>query len=822
MSYQLKQANISLNKKPGFVALVISTMGLTLGALLCVLTLGYVLLYKPLPYPDQERLMVVDHAFIDQTRNGQPGKVMFKAFTYPALMALQNEPTAFLETAFISRKQGVLTNHSALPTVEATYVTPDWFTLLNIPMKFGRAFTPSESIDSYNPVAVISHKSWQNEFAATPDILEEKVEFGGVSFKIVGVTAPDFVEPQVYRVRRQTQLWLPWDFDPLNEADRKNWGRIFGARMVGKLANGVTPRQAEQVITPIVNNQWQAAMAGNPQNAGRSIRLELRSFESVILGDSAQVIYLLLASVFGLIVIATTNIANLFMSRTAQKQRALSIQAALGAKKRHLFQALLAESALAMFYSLLLALMVSSVGFWLLQQYLHTLLPRIEEVSLNAFTLGAALVIGSLIALLLARLGAASINYKALNTTLQSSGKGTGVQVSKRLRQVLMVCQVAVATVLIFVNIGLFKAAIQSINTPMGFEAKNVHSLTLASASATLPPANDALPVIEQIKQTLTALPQIASVSHTSSPLDTFGTWMPGLSTVGGNEKIRAEYKVVDEQYFQLIKQSKLAGEFFSSQEVRDKKSVMIVNESFAQLFSVNPTKPIDFLGKKLVFRGDKAFTVIGVVKGIEVPGKTKAMPRVYVIKRPSGPERTRNRLAFTIKTKDNQSVSRQQLVEAIKGVSSQFTANQWMSLVENRHQMLFTQYTWAITTAVLTLLTIILAGIGLYGIISYAVQMRKFELGTRMAVGAKRADLIRLIITDNVGSMLLGVLISVITLIGLFAASGNELQLNITSMVMIFILTFGVISLVSLSACYLPLRGFINRPAMFSLRNND
>ncbi|NQZ13059.1 MAG: ABC transporter permease, partial [Algicola sp.] len=482
LSYQLKQANNSLKKKPGFITWVVATMGLTLGALLCVLTLGYVLLYKPLPYPDQERLTVVDHAFVEKT-----GKTMFKAFTYPALMAIHSfsaaNRTVFSQTALVSASQGVLTNHPALPTVEATYVSPEWFTLLNIPMKLGRAFTSSESINNHNPVAVISHKSWQNEFGATPDILDRKIRFGGVSFKIVGVTAPAFVEPQVYRVRRQTQLWLPWDFLPHSEVDRKNWGRVLGGRLVGKLANGVTPSQAEQIITPIVNDQWQNAMAGNPRNAGRSVALELQSFKSVILGDSAQVVYLLLASVFGLIVIATTNITNLFMSRTAQKQRSLSIQAALGAKKRHLFQVLLAESSLLMFYSLGLALVVATAGFWLLQQYLHALLPRVEEVSLNAFTLSAAVLIGSLIALLLAYFGSASINYKALNTTLQSSGKGTGVQVSKKLRQVLMVSQIAVATVLIFVNISLFKAALASINAPMGFTAKNVQSLTLASAT---------------------------------------------------------------------------------------------------------------------------------------------------------------------------------------------------------------------------------------------------------------------------------------------------------------------------------------------------
>ncbi|NQZ12493.1 MAG: ABC transporter permease, partial [Algicola sp.] len=346
----------------------------------------------------------------------------------------------------------------------------------------------------------------------------------------------------------------------------------------------------------------------------------------------------------------------------------------------------------------------------------------------------------------------------------------------------------------------------------------------------TLPPANEALPVIEQIKQTLKALPQVTSVSHNSSPLDTFGMWMPGLSSVGGFEKIRAEFKVVDAQYFQLIEQQKLAGVFFSSQDVRDKKPVMIVNEQFAQLLTKTNDSPESLLGKelgkRLVFRGDKAFTIIGIVKGIQVPGQDQITPRVYVTVRPSGTDRTRNKLALMIKTKDHQSLSRQQIVDAIKTVSKQFTADRWMSLSDSRHQLLFSQYTSAITTAVLTVLTIILATIGLYGIISYAVQLRKFELGTRMAVGAKRADLIRLIITDNVGSMLLGVLISllvlVIGLLGLYAETGNELQFDAIQMVTIFTLTLVVISVVCLSACYLPLRDFINRPAAYCLRNSD
>jgi len=150
--YQLKQAFLSLKQKPGFVFSVVSTLGITLGVLLCVLTLTYVMLIKPLPYPEPKKLYVSSNEHIDEK-----GKLMFEAFSYPALMALYNQNDIFSESALVAFKRGVLLSQQDLPMVEATFISPQWFNLTGMPIAIGRPFESSENIESYNPVAIISH-----------------------------------------------------------------------------------------------------------------------------------------------------------------------------------------------------------------------------------------------------------------------------------------------------------------------------------------------------------------------------------------------------------------------------------------------------------------------------------------------------------------------------------------------------------------------------------------------------------------------------------------------------------------------------------------
>jgi predicted permease len=804
--YQQKQAWVSLKKKAGFVATVVTTMGTTLGALLCVLTLGYLLIVEPLPYPEQDKLYSVVHAIGDKT-----GETNATAFTYPGMIHLYKNQDVFESTALIQYGQDVLTSLPNQPRLSTGYVTPEWFELLGTEMQMGRLFESTEALDTFNPVAIVSYKTWQDEFDSAPDMLDKKVSFSGVSFRVIGVLGESFVEPQITQTGRDVGMWFPWDYN-LDVRMKERWGNISGALyFAGKLKDTLSAAQAEQIITPLVNDTWVENVVSMPFFNGWAIEMQLESFQTAIVGDSQNTVYKLLAGVLGLVLIAFANIANLFMSRTAEQQRQLAIYAALGAKKHHLFRGLLAESGLLMSLSLLVALVVASLGFSLLQANLASELPRINELGVNYITFLASIILAFSFALLFAFLSSKMINYRALNSMLQASGKGTGVQVSKRFRQGLIVSQVAIATVLVFTNITLFKEAVDTITQPPGYTVDNMTQMSLSVSASEFPPEEEVAAAMVQLKKSLLALPQVESISQSSSVLDGFGLW--ALTAVASGENFTPENNSISHNYFTMIGQALLEGDYFSEADIKDRNRVMIVNDEFAK--RLNPDGSA--LGLQISPGAEyEPFTITGVVKGAKMPAESEVPLRAYT---PANLANTQ----MTLKLRDGQSIEPEQVVTAIKSVSSLYALFNLETLDSQKKRRLFTQYTTAATTATLAVITLFLASVGLYGILSYGTQMRRFELGTRMAIGAKRKDLVGLIVKDNLWVIVLGIASSIVVMLGIYIGYTEALLAYISvDLLPIFLTTILSIALLSLFACYWPLRQYINHPAIHSLRGSD
>ena len=450
--YLIKQAWASLKGKPGFVVAIVTTMSLTMGALLCVLTLAYLLLVSPLPYPASDTLYTVEHNLI-----GKSGDVDGTAFTYPNLMHLYAKQTAFSDLALMYYDADVLVSQPSHPTLPISFITPEWFSLLGVEMAMGRGFEPTEALNTYNPVAVLSYQTWKNEFSLDADVLSKKLQFGEASYRVVGVLSEGFIEPQIYGVGNKSQVFLPWDYNSISPGERKKWGNDDGGLMVlGKLKSGYSPAQIEQQLATLVSDNWQQQVAGHQFFNGWSIGIKLHTLESVILANSQSTVYLLIAGVFGLVLIACTNIANLFMSRTVERSRKIAICAAIGASRQQIFKMLLAESALLVGLSTFIAIYIASLGFKGMQLFLNHYLPRIDELSLHFSTLACALILMVVLALFFAYLSMRMIDYRGLNQSMQSGGKGTGIQVPMKVRQGLVLCQIAIVTVLVFINIVLF------------------------------------------------------------------------------------------------------------------------------------------------------------------------------------------------------------------------------------------------------------------------------------------------------------------------------------------------------------------------------
>jgi predicted permease len=799
--YLIKQAYLSLKQKPIFVFSVVLTMGLTLGALLCVMTLSYIMLYKPLPYPDQARLYNVEHQLISNEN-----KIDGRAFTYPNLMHLYNNQTLFEESALLYFDGDVLTSQPSEPMVAISFVTPQWFTLFSAKMAIGRGFEESEKVNSYNPVVVLTYETWQSEYNGAANILEQSLTFGSKSYRVVGVLAEETIELPLGGAGFKSQLYIPWDFNSVSERERKRWGNDDGGLMfIGKLATeyaNYTQQQVNQQLTTLISDNWQDQVSDQDFFKGWSIALETKTLKSFVISDGERSVYLLLIGAIGLVLIACANIANLFVSRTVERQQQLAISAAVGASKSQLFRHIFAETGLLMTLAIITAQFFVFIGFSTLKYYLGDFLPRIDELELNAFSVTSSLLLLLTLTLLFSHLCRKMINYHALNSTLQSSGKGNGIQVSKRIRNILISSQIATATALVFINMVLYQDASALVNQPLGYKTNNITSAVLA-----LPSIEQGLKaeLVTELKSEILANPKVKNVSQAMRPS---GFHTLALTVDITEQRYTALGKDVDNEYFPMLGQVLIEGDDISLADIKDNNPVMVVNEVFAKKLAPN--------GSAIGLKFTNSVEIIGVVKSINVPGRQGDEARFYYPARLS-----RNMLL--IETHQGQVFSRDEMIATLKGVDKKLSLFSFTSLDEYKNRRLFASETTAVTTLVLALLTLFLSGLGLYGILSYSSQMRRFEIGTRMAIGAKGKDIVGLVFKDNIAALLIGLAVSVVVLLVLYLSFSDSLSGYISlELLPLFILTLGVISLLSSFACYVPLRQFIKKPVIHALKGSE
>jgi len=671
--YVIKQAYLSLKQKPGFVFSVVTTMGVTLGALLCVLTLAYVMLVKPLPYPEQDRLYVVESNNLDKN-----GDVELFGFDYPTLVEFYKKQTQFKQSTISYISEEVIRSHPKQPLVKTAFVTPQWFSLLGVPMKLGRTFDASEGLNTNIAVAVLSFKTWQQDYASDPNIINKKINVNDVSFKVIGVVAAEFVDPQLNDTGFDNQLYLPWDFNSISY--KKDWWGSYDSMLMffGSLANDSSPSQVIQQSSNLICNIIQPLIAEGVTDACARFKLSFKSVKSAMLGNTSYIVYILLAGVTALLIIAAANIINLFIAQTAQKQQNLAINAALGAKKRQLFYQLFSQASLLMLAATLLSLLIALIGFSSLSNYLQSVFPLVSQLRLYSEMILLQIGFSVVLALAFAKISVNTINYRQLNASLESSGKGTGIQISAKLRYLLITSQISIASLLVFCSANLMLNALETLTKSLGYQYSNLSYLSLSISN--IGDNNEAVfekdfALINQIKASLLALPEIEELATAESPIGSF--------IILQVKDIKTELKYIidtsfgDEKYFNIIEQDFIAGDNFPVQNKQYRDQLLIVNDVFAQKLSpIKPFNSANVIGRKLDLSGDgsNVFTVIGIVKGILEPGKSEIPPRMYA---PSSTLAAK----FLIKFKNQQSLSREQIITTLKNVSNLLTISRYKSL---------------------------------------------------------------------------------------------------------------------------------------------
>jgi len=808
--YVLTRAFISLKQKPGFVFSIVSTMGVTLGALLCVLTLAYVMLIKPLPYPDQERLFMAEQIQFDQSN-----KQNVKGFNYPGLVDFYQNQSIFSSASLVDYSESSLIHHDNAPIINSSFVTPEWFVLSDAKIIKGRVFESTEALDTFNPVAVISYKTWLKLFSKDEDIIGKSVYTRNQNYTIVGVLDKNFIEPKLNGNDFETSIWFPWDYNATSENSRKTWwGRSHKRTIIGKLPEAKSVVQAEISATEYINETWQGHIAGESFFAGWQMKIKLTSFYQRIIGDIAFSIFTLIAGTVCLTLIACLNIINLLLARFTERQQQTAIHAALGARKSNLLVQLFSENILLFSLSLLIALCLSSFGFRVLKQYVSSFLPRVNELNLDVFTWSTAIILGVLFSLFFSIILLRTIKYKNLIGLLTSSNKGVSSSVTQAKRKKFVFGQIVIAFILTFLSTTTAWQAIKVITYDDGINSDRLLSLEIRMEADVLPSRKEMHELVVQAKLALEKLPEIKAVSRSNSPfLTNLNTW--SLTELTTLSQVQPQGKNVDEKYFSMSGQRLIEGRFFTREQVKAKEKVMIVNQTLASILFANES----VIGQKLSFgtsaQEEYAFTIIGIVSDHHIAGQKIMPPRVY---RPNN-----SFLSMMVETIEGQSLSRKVIEEILGDLSPIFKVYRLESLTKQKSNLLIGQYITITVSITLVCFTIILGAIGLYGILSYSTQMRRFEIGTHLAIGAKRIDMIKLILKDNIYSILLAIATSSVILIILSIIFKETINSYIHwQLLPIFLLTLVLISAISLFACYWPLRKLINHPPVYALKMSE
>lgn len=750
----LRQSTHSLWRDKSFALTVVLTMGIASGVFLWVLSLGWQILFKPLPYPESEQLQLLHYQRLDGA-----GKLQSSAVLHPAaeqlylqlrqwqLPAAQSATTALAEQsmpeisqALLHLTQDIVMSDPAQPRLSSAYTTPELQQMLGMPLLLGHGFTQAQLPGSMNPGVVLSHQAWQLLFQQRPDVLNQSVQINGVSHPVLGVLEKTFVPPQLRTSLPMVDLWLPWDY---NNADFKgSWHLADEHSFLLFKGEAAALQQWLTALTPLAQQQFSEKMVGEANFVGWSLQLQLQSMQQLITSGSEGLLLLLFIGGAGLLLIATTNILNLFLSRLMLLQKQLAIRAALGARRFQLGQQLFAEALLLMLLSAGLALLLSQAGFSGVTRWFGNSLPRSSELGLSLFSFGSALLLAVLLALLIATLSLRTVRYHQLSLALQSSGKGAGVQIPAVFRRSFILLQLSCAIVLVFISSMLVQDAWHKLQRPLGLTSQNLLQVEFSVATLDWQGWDSYAPKVAEMAEQLRQQPGIAGVSFAYNPL--VDRFQMAATELGSERRFYPMHRNVDQHYFQVAGQALLAGHGFSAADIHSGHSPnMVVNRTFAMQMLGSTTgigEPAleQVLGRSIQLDiAKQPFTIVGVTEDIQLPGLAATPPRFYMTNLGTA-------LWFLIKPEPGATFSQQQMIRTLQQAHSQFALTHFSLLSDQVDQLMLPKKFILLGAISLALFTVLLSGIGLIGVMQYNLQLRQNEFSIKLALGAQFRQIVR------------------------------------------------------------------------------
>ena len=776
----LRYAVRMMAKRPGFTIVAAMTLALGIGANTAIFSAVNAVLLKPLPFPESEQLLDLSETF---KPNG------FGAVSVPNFEDWKAQNTVFAGIAAYSGTSFNLEGAETPQRVPGLNVSSNYFDVLGAKPILGRAFLPGEDVSGNDRVVVIGEELWRSNFAASPDIVNQSIPLNGQKYTVVGVMPRDLAS-----LYRTVQMWSPLVFSEKDRANRDE----HKYQVIGRLKPGVSLAQAREQMNGI------AARLEQQYHNGRGIRL-LQIEELWVSGVRSPLLMMMVAVGFVLL-IACTNVANLLLARATVRRREISIRIALGAGRRRLIQQFLTEG-------LLLSAIGGGLGIalaWWTMGMLGTIafpfLPRSQEIRIDSRVLLFTLAVSILTSVVFGLIPSLQAGKTDVQDTLKEGGNtmSAGV-VGGWLRPMLVIVEVAAAVVLL-IGAGLMIRSVMRIReVEPGLKAQNLLTAKLTLPREKYPDAEAAIRFYEQVLERVKNVPGVESaglISHL--PIEEQGynanVWVEG-KTYPPNESPLVELRAVSEEYFRTTNIPLLRGRVFSKQQGDDKQPVVVINEAMAK--QIWPGE--DPIGKRV---GDeKPATVIGVVGDVKNYGLLSAsIPEMYAqyTQKDFWPDMRWNLRLLVRSTLDSNSIAAavRHEVQAVDRAQPIYAVRTMSLVIDN------TVKDKSLNTTLMTVfagVSLLLAVIGVYGVMSYTVAQHTREIGIRMALGAQPRAILKLIVGRGLVLVAAGAAIGVFASLGLTRFIENMLFGVTPTDPVTFVAIVVLLGFVALLACLIP-----------------
>ena len=787
----------SLVKRPGFTVIALIALALGIGANTAIFSLVNAVLLRPLPFAEPDRLVWM----WGNIRNGGNSA----SVSPPDFLDYRNENKTFEEFAasFTMPLAVNLTGSGEPERLSGAGITGNYFQALGAKPLLGRTFGLENEKPGNDQVVVLSYALWQKRFGGDPGIVGKTIALDGKAREVIGVM------PQHFNFPRAAGLWFPINFDIDPEMKLR---KAHFMRPLGKLKEGVTIAQAQgdlDVIAKRLEDQYPDS------NTGWSLRLV--SLREQLVGNTRPTLFILLGAVGFVLLIACANVANLLLVRAAARQKEIALRTALGAGRFRIARQMITESVLLALVGGTLGTLLAIWGVDLLVTLSADNIPSTAQVGIDATVLGFTLLISLLTGVLFGLAPALRTMNLNLTESLKEGGR-TGSEGARRnrTRSVLVVIESAVA-VMLLVGAGLLvRSLIQLQNTSPGFDAQNVMTMTITLSRQKYSTPEKASSFFQELEGRVRGLPGVESVGLvTELPLSGQLNDMPftveGRPPVTIDQAFDADFRRVNQHYLSTLRIPLLRGRNFTEQEVRQSAKVLLISELLAS--QVFPNE--DPLGKRLIMvMGPQPWEIIGIVGDIrERALETQPFPAMYLPTYATGRE---NLVIRTQGDPTNITAAVRKEVHALdpdQPVADVKTMEQWVetAVAAPRYRTLL--------LGMFALLALVLASTGIYGVMSYSVAQRTHEIGVRMAVGARQLDVLKLVVLQGMGLVLIGVAVG---LLGAFALTRvmSSLLFGVGAKDPVtFAVVATLLSLVAFVACYIPARRATKVDPLVALR---